>query len=197
MAQPRVIEAHVSGADAGLLLLTMEESMRRRLYFLLPDLGSAIATGNDLLLSRIEDRYMHFLGRRGMSLGNLHEASYLQKTDVRQGAELGFVLGGAIGILIGIYIYLTPPDGASFQLGTIVLISSVIGAIFCAWAGSLVAIAAPNSRLKGFAKDIEAGKILLMLDIPLAQVDDVKELVRSRHPEAVDYGIDTRVPAFP
>src|SRR6266571_3309264 len=109
--------------------------MRRRLYFLLPDLGSAIKTANDLLLARVEDSHMHFLAKRGMSLGPLHEANYLQKSDCVHGAELGFVLGGAGGFLIGIYIYLTPPDGVTLQLVT-VLISTVIGAVFGASASS-------------------------------------------------------------
>ncbi|HEY6240757.1 MAG TPA: hypothetical protein VIW78_07945 [Burkholderiales bacterium] len=63
--------------------------MRRRLYFLLPDLGSAIQTANDLLLARVEDRYMHFLAKRGMSLGQLHEANYLQKSDAVMEPSLG------------------------------------------------------------------------------------------------------------
>src|SRR2546425_218387 len=121
--------------------------MRRRLYFLLPDLGSAIKTANDLLLARVEDSHMHFLAKRGMSLGQLHEANTLQKSDCVHGAELGFVLGGAGGFLIGIYIYLTPPDGVTLQLVT-VLISTVIGAVFGAWAASLVAMSVPNTRLK-------------------------------------------------
>lgn len=170
--------------------------MKRRLYFLLPDLGSAIQTANDLLLARIEDRNMRFMGRRGTSLGDLHEASYLQKTDVWHGAEMGFMLGGVAGFALGIYMYLTPPEGVTLQMVT-VLISTVVGALFCAWAGSLVAIAAPNSRLKGFHKDIEAGKILLMVDVPLAKVDEVQDLVHKRHPEAVDRGLEPRVPAFP
>jgi hypothetical protein len=62
------------------------------MYFLLPDLGSAIQTANDLLLARVEDGHMHFLAKRGMSLGRLHEASYLQKSDAVHGAELGFVI---------------------------------------------------------------------------------------------------------
>ena len=52
--------------------------MRRRLYFLLPDLGSAIRTANDLLLARVEDRSMHFLAKRGMSL-----ASCMRRTPFR------------------------------------------------------------------------------------------------------------------
>ena len=131
--------------------------MRRRLYFLLPDLGSAIQTANDLLLARLEDQYMHFLAKRGMSLGALHEANTFQKSDAVHGAELGFVIGGVGGFLIGIYIYLTPPDGVTLQLVT-VLLSTVIGAIFGAWAASLVAMSVPNSRLKPFQKEIDAGK---------------------------------------
>src|SRR5258705_211882 len=90
--------------------------MRRRMYVVLLDLGSAIQTANDLLLARVEDAHMHFLAKRGMSLGKLHVANYLQKSDAVHGAELGFVIGGLGGLLIGIYIYLTPPDGVTLQL---------------------------------------------------------------------------------
>src|SRR5207245_11398295 len=118
--------------------------MRRRLYFLLPDLGSAIQTANDLLLARIEDSHMHFLAKRGMSLGQLHEANALQKSDAVHGAELGLVIGGLGGFLIGIYIYLTPPEGVTLQLVT-VLIGTVIGSISCACASSLLAMCCPNT----------------------------------------------------
>jgi hypothetical protein len=170
--------------------------MKRRLYFLLPDLGSAIKTANDLLLARIEDRAMHFLARRGMSLGELHEANALQKSDAVHGAELGFVIGGVGGFLIGIYIYLTPPDGVALQLVT-VLISTAVGAVFGAWAASLVAMSVPNSRLKPFQKDIAAGKILLMVDVPPSRIEEVRDLVSRRHPEATAHGIEATLPAFP
>ena len=170
--------------------------MRRRLYFLLPDLGSAIQTANDLLLARVEDAAMHFLARRGMSLGKLREASYLQKSDAVHGAEVGFALGGLGGFLIGVYIYLTPPDGVSLQLVT-VLIGTVVGAVFGAWAASLVAMSVPNSRLKAFHGEIESGKILLMVDVPPSRIDEIQELVHRRHPEATDHGIEPTLPAFP
>ena len=60
--------------------------MRLRMYVTLPDLASAKQLANDLLLARVEDRYMHFLAKRGTDLGELHEASYLQKTDTVHGA---------------------------------------------------------------------------------------------------------------
>jgi hypothetical protein len=43
---------------------------RMRLYFMLPDVASATATCNELLLARIEDRRMHFLAKRGTNLGS-------------------------------------------------------------------------------------------------------------------------------
>jgi len=170
--------------------------MRRRLYFLLPDLGSAIQTANDLLLARVEDSHMHFLAKRGMSLGQLHEANYLQKSDAVHGAELGFVLGGVGGFLMGVYIYLTPPEGMTLQLVT-VLISTVIGAVFGAWAASLVAMSVPNSRLKPFQKEINTGKILLMVDVPTSRIGELQELVGRRHPEATAHGVEPTLPAFP
>ena len=170
--------------------------MRRRLYFLLPDLGSAIQTANDLLLARVEDSHMHFLARRGMSLGKLHEANTLQKSDAVHGAELGFVIGGAGGFLIGIFIYFTPPEGVALQLVT-VLISTVIGAVFGAWAASLVALSVPNSRLRPFQKEIDEGRILLMVDVPPSRIEEIQDLVHRRHPEASDRGIEPTLPAFP
>ena len=63
--------------------------MRRRLYVVLPDLPSARCTADDLLLARIEDRHMHFLARRDVDLGDLHAASFLQKSDIRHASFIG------------------------------------------------------------------------------------------------------------
>jgi hypothetical protein len=41
------------------------------MYVTLPDVASARALANDLLLARVEDRHMHFLARRGTDLGEL------------------------------------------------------------------------------------------------------------------------------
>ena len=39
--------------------------MRRRLYFVLPDIESARTMLNDMLLARIECKHIHFLAQRG------------------------------------------------------------------------------------------------------------------------------------
>src|SRR5215813_12467219 len=169
--------------------------MRRRLYFLLPDLGSARKTADDLLLARIEDRHMHFLARRGTDLGELHEASYLQKTDLAHGAGIGLAIGAGAGLLLGAAIVAFPPAGNP-ESGA-VLITTLIGAMLGAWMASMAAAAVPNSRLKQFHTEIANGKILLMVDVPYARVEQIRELIAARHPEAMSGGQETRFPAFP
>jgi len=170
--------------------------MRRRLYFLLPDVESARRTADDLLLARLEDRHMHFLARRGTDLGELHEASYLHKSDLTHGAGIGLGLGGIIGILLGLVIVTYPPEGTNPQM-VVVLATTLVGALLGAWMSSMVAAAVPNIRLKHFQADIDAGKVLLMVDVPYPSVERVRELVHERHPEAITGGQETRFPAFP
>lgn len=170
--------------------------MKRRLYVILPDIASAIQTANDLLMARIEDRHMHFLGRRGMSLGVLHEASVLQKSDVRHALFLGMGLGALGGMLLGVYLRLNPIGEFSFGAGTF-LLATLGGLAFGAWTSTLIGMSTPNSALKRFEPEIEAGRILLMVDVPAARVEEIEQLIARRHPEAVDKGVEPSMPAFP
>jgi len=170
--------------------------MRRRLYFVLPDLASARLTANDLLLARVEFRHMHFLARRDIDLGDLHEANPLQKTDLVHGAEVGLILGGIGGLLLGLFVVFSPPPGVTLEL-IIVLATALGGALLGAWIASLVGASVPNSRLKQYQADIEAGRILLMVDVPPARVEEIRELVHRRHPEASGGAMEPTLPAFP
>jgi len=166
------------------------------MYVTLPDVQSARLLANDLLLARIEDRHMHFLARRGTDLGELHEASYLHKTDTVHAAFVGLVLGGALGALLGAFIVKFPPGGLSMDL-VAVLIAAVVGAGLGMWISSMVGLQVPNSRLKNFEPDIEAGKVLLMLDVPAGRYEQVRDIIARTHPEAIDGGNEPTVPAFP
>ena len=170
--------------------------MKRRLYFLLPDVASATRTANDLLLARVEDRHMHFLAKRGTDLGELHEAGYLFKTDLARGAGFGLVLGVLGGVVLGSIIVNYPPGGTQPGLAA-AIIATIVGAALGVWMGTMAAIAVPNSRLKSFNEEIGRGKVLLILDVPYAQVDRIREIVSSRHPEVVLSAQETRYPAFP
>ncbi len=170
--------------------------MRRRLYVICPDLQAAQQTMNDLLLARIDERHIHVLARRGAPMEGLHEANVLQKTDLVHGAELGLVVGGVGGVLLGVILVVMPPTGLQLQLVTVV-ITALGGALFGTWASSMVAASVPNTKLLAFAKDIEDGKYLMMVDVPFRRVEEIQGLVRKRHPEDKDGGVEPTVPAFP
>lgn len=170
--------------------------MRRRLYFIMPDLPSARKMMDDLLLARIEERHIHFLARRGTSMEGLHEANHLQKSDLVHGAQVGLALGALLGFIVGAIVVMTIVVDNRWQIA-VVLGSGIVGALFGTWVASMVGSAVPNSRLRQFQSAIDEGRILVMADVPQHRVDEVREALNDRHPEAEDRGIDPHIPAFP
>jgi hypothetical protein len=170
--------------------------MRRRLYFVLPDIESARAMLNEMLLARIECRHIHFLSRRDTLPDDLPQANVLQKTDIVHGAQVGVAIGGIVGAIAGALLVFFPPEGVTLKLIT-VLVVAIGGAVFGAWASSMVASSVPNSRLKTFHAQMEAGKVLMMVDVPMRRVQEICELVAGRHPEALSGGFEPTIPAFP
>ena len=170
--------------------------MRRRLFFLMPDLASTRRMMDDLLLARVEERHIHVLARRGTSMQGLHEANVLQKSDLIHGAQIGLGIGAVLGVAVGIALVTTLVPDERWQIAT-VLGACVIGAVFGTWVSSMVGSSAPNSRLRQFNDAIDAGRILVMADVPDHRLNQVRDAMRGRHPDAEDRGIDPHIPAFP
>jgi len=170
--------------------------MRLRMYVTLPDVASARSLANDLLLARIEDRRMRFLARRGTDLGELHEASYLQKTDAVHGGFVGLVIGGVMGAALGAVLVNFPLAGISLEM-VAVLIAAIVGAGLGMWVAAMVGLQVPNSRLRAFERDLVEGHVLLILDVPASRYQEIRDVIARKHPEAVDRGNEPTVPAFP
>jgi hypothetical protein len=170
--------------------------MRRRLYFVLPNLGCAIRTANDLLLARIEDKHMHFVGRDGFSLGALHAATIAQTSDLRDSLQLGALLGLVGGVALGTYLMVLPPQGLDLGIGTFIT-CALFGGMFGSWAATLIGLSVPSKHLSPFQRDIDSGRILLMVDVPPERADEIHRLVQGEHPDIADRGEDPAIPAFP
>jgi hypothetical protein len=138
--------------------------MRRRLYFVLPDVDSARRTADDLLLARVEDRHMRFLARRGADLGELHEAGYAIKTDIVHAAGIGLGFGALGGMVVGALVVFYPIEGTSPHPGWL-FVAVMLGALLGAWVASMVGASVPNSKLERFRQDMDAGRVLLMVDV--------------------------------
>jgi len=168
----------------------------RRLYFLLPNVDSAKVIVDELLLARIEERHIHIAAadHHVLTEANLPEANLLQESDFVPAVERGLAVGGATGVLAGIAAVAIPGVGLA---GGAILGIGLAGAGVGAWVSSMIGISAPSSRLTEFEKAIEAGQLLMMVDVPKERVDDISTLVRSHHPEAHIEGTEPVIPAFP
>jgi len=160
----------------------------RRLYILLPDVEFCRLVVGELKEAEVPERHMHVVASVTQSLEGLPEAGVLQKTEVLHGLEWGALMGGAAGLLGGWLVVTYPPPamahpGQTLGYGAIAL-CTVLGVIFGVLVSALVKSSEHNRRLDYFEAAIEAGQVLLMVDIPKSDVERTKALVLKHHAEA-------------
>jgi len=168
----------------------------RRIYFLVPNVASARAIVDDLLLARIEERHLHIVAREDTPLDNLPEAGVAQKSDLVPALQRGVAAGGVTGLLAGALAVTFPPAGLVLGGGA-VLGMTLFGAGFGAWMSSMVGVGLPSGRLEKFEAAIERGELLMMIDVPRARVEEIEALVKRHHPESDLEGIEPNIPMFP
>ncbi len=169
--------------------------MRRRLYFMLPDVASGRAMFDELLLARVEQRYIHFCAKEGALPSEMPEANVFQKTDLIHGIENGLLIGAISGFLAGSALMAIPPD--TIELRLLALLLAVIGgAIIGSWISGFSARTIPNAKLKPFRDGIENGQVLLIVDLPLDRVAEIETMIARRHPEVSFAGAETHTLSF-
>jgi hypothetical protein len=170
--------------------------MNKRLYYVLPNVDTALQVERELLLAKIEDRRMHFMAKPGTELRDLPRATFFQSTDIVHGLWLGMFTGGLTGLGVGLLVRMVPEFSEALGMGSL-LIFAVLGAGFGIWTSGMIAAGMPNTQLKEFERTIEEGHVLMMVDVPTDRADEINNLIKSRWPD-----IDTQVhgpaiPAFP
>jgi len=169
--------------------------MRRRLYFMLPDIPSARAMLDEMLLARIEIRHIRFMARDALP-ADMPDVSFLQKTDLVHGAQLGVVIGAVVGLGAGIFLSMFPVEGMTMRTAAILLVT-LGGALFGGWASGMNAAAVPNTRLEQFAPRIAQGQVLMIADVPVGRVEEIEGMIEKRHPEISFGGMEPPMLAFP
>jgi hypothetical protein len=164
----------------------------RRLYFLVPDIPSGKKVVDELLLSRIEWKHIHVVAKRGTPLEDMPEASHWQKSDVVPALQRAIPVGGATGLLCGLVGLALQPH-LVVAGGGILLATSLAGIGVGAYLGGMVGLNIGNTRLKAFEQAVEDGKLLFIVDVPRARVEEITERLRRTHPEVDPQGTDPRV----
>lgn len=165
--------------------------MLRRLFFLFPDEKHAQQVVNKLISRRIPEQRIHAVSH-GMKLTTLPEATMRQKNDtvchIKQILWTVNMLIFVVAMIILVMSLITTEwFWSGFALATM-LISY--------FAGQQFVMRVADDHLTEFTDALSHGEILLMVDVPLHRVTEIKRFVQHRHPEATGGGISLAINAF-
>ncbi|WP_339799082.1 hypothetical protein [uncultured Marinobacter sp.] len=162
----------------------------KRLFYLAENIDSVQSISDDLHAHDVSDWRFHIVSRdeAGLYTHRLHTASVLDRTDLARYLERGAIIGAVIGVVaILVLAFITGMQWPMAAWIALFLFATAAGA----WAGGFGGIGAENYRIRRFHSDIEAGKYLLMIDVPQKHLADMKRLMMLNHPEARLQGVDS------
>lgn len=158
----------------------------KRLTFLTPDLPHAETVVSGLREMGISDEMMHVVAEDHEMLekAHLHEATEMETSELESDLNWGLVAGGTLGLLLGFLMFGTVIMG--FEFGTLSLLIMILAGTLCGgWIGKMIGESTPNADLMKYQHAMEAGQILMMVDVQLEQMPEVYKLVRRHCPKAL------------
>ena len=154
--------------------------MMRRLCCLSPDVDHARAVVDGLKSDGIAKKNIYTLSKSDQVLDRLPDAGP-EADDFLPAFERGVAIGGAAGVFLGLMALAFPPAGLVVGGGGVLLLG-LAGASLSGMLTGMAGAAFPNSRLHEFEAAIEAGKILIMVDVALADAQRVAGLIGRLEP---------------
>jgi hypothetical protein len=161
------------------------------LYFLAPTLADTHEISDDLHAVGVQDFFLHVISRdeAGLKKQHVHSSNYLETLDLARSG----IIGGLVGLVAGVVgvALLRHFDPIGIEIPNLVSYAIVgVATLFGTWEGGLVGIATENRKLAKFHDDIQAGKFLVLIYALKDQEDSVKNMMRTRHPEAKLVAVD-------
>jgi len=167
----------------------------KRLCFLSPDLDHTRQVVDNLKRNGIEEKHIYVVARHGVELEDLPDAGP-EADDFLPAYERGLAFGGAAGLLAGLFALAFPPAGVVVGGGA-VLLTGLFGAGLGGLLSGIAGAAFSSSRLSQFEEAIEQGQLLVMADVPKAEVDHYEALIRMADPDVDIMGVEPAAPIIP
>ena len=159
--------------------------MKRRVYFLFPDVGHVTNVVAELHEAGFRDADMHVIARRDIDTRGLPQSNYLQLRDFGRLLESWVWKGNLMlffAALIALVVLLTINAGWLWLVMlTVMAVTLFLGYEFVQ--------RIPNTHLQEFQSAIDHGEILLMVDVALHRVKEVEDRVQRHHAEAISGGV--------
>ena len=156
------------------------------LYFIAPTIDSSETISNDLHEIGVNDWFIHIISKDEAQLKKrkLHSGNWLETLDFMRtgfiGANVGFIIG-VIGVGI---LMVTEAFGPNVpMLAYIALVAFTT--LFGAWEGGPDWGRPGKPEVGALSHDeIEAGKFLILIYARKGTAEDIKSMMRERHPES-------------
>lgn len=159
----------------------------KRLFYLVDCIHSVESISDDLHKDGITDWRFHIVSKdeAGLYTHRLHSASVLDKTDLARFVERGLLIGAMVAVFfvlpMALWSGLDWPPSAFVAIGLFLILAG-------GWLAGFGGIGSENYRIRRFHNDIEAGKYLVMVDVPKTHTEQMRALMAKNHPEAVLQG---------
>lgn len=135
--------------------------MKVRRVYSTSSLPAAQTAIRDIRDVGIEDDDISLIARSDIELERVPEHQKEAPTDFKHAALRGAGLGGATGLLAGLAAVAFPPLGLTIAG---VALTTLGGAAVGTWASALVGASLPDPICRRFEDEIEAGRILIVID---------------------------------
>lgn len=166
--------------------------MLRRLYYLFPDITQVQTVVDELVGLSVPRHHMHAMARKDIDIHTLPGATARQKSDTMHHiVTFGWNVNLLLFFLAAIVLFSALLASASVVavVSALIMVSTFVG-------GYLYATHLPDMDLSEFENALAHGEILLMIDVPLKQVEALEVYMHHRHFEAYDGGVSWAVDAF-
>lgn len=167
----------------------------KRLCFLSPDIEHTRRVVGDLRDAGIPETHIYVLARHDVELEDLPDAGP-ETNDFLPAYERGVTFGAVAGLLAGLLAFVFPPARIAIGGGAI-LLTTLFGAGLGGFMSALAGASFPSSRLSAFQDAIEAGEILVMVDVPTPEVEQYQALIRRTDPDVEVLGLEPRARLIP
>jgi len=158
--------------------------MKRRLYFLFPDVELTRAAVQDLMRLDVAPSRLHTIARGDIDLGDLPVATDPQRHDALAQIEKGLWNGNLV-----LFVLAAIGLALAFVLGSIVwAVLAVLVMVASLAGGAWFAMRLPHVHLDEFRAALQHGEILLMVDVTRDCIEEIEALMQRRHPESVAGG---------
>lgn len=167
----------------------------KRLCFLSPDVEHARSVVADLKHDGIVEKNIYVIARSDIPLEDLPDGGS-DDDDFVPAFERGIAFGGVAGVFAGLLAMAFPPAGLVVAGGG-VLLTAAAGASMGAFLSGIAGASYPSSRLKAFELEIDAGKILVMVDVPVNRITSINALIQRFDSEVLVEGVEPSAPIIP